>query len=135
MTLAGVNHVPCVESGFGPTSRRAMPETVSWPEGLRLLLEGGDVAWLRRWQAEAVELAGVDVAVRREPGTARTCYELSVPLSLLGDARSDAGGLLWDLAVIDADGNGAEGMLELGTSMWQLEYPVGYARWPGAHGG
>lgn len=88
LTAAVADHVPCLESGGMAHPRRVAPETGSWPDWLRSVWRGKEVAWLRRGLSGAAPLLDVRLAARRDEAAGQTLYELAVPVSLLPAAGS-----------------------------------------------
>jgi outer membrane protein assembly factor BamB len=125
-----VDEVPCMELGSVPYVQPATIESTHWPVWLNLYNVDGDVPWLRRRQSGAATLTGVQFAARRNSGARLTLYEIAIPVNLLSGSDNPADALLWDVAINDSDGQERKGALELGTSLLQMQRPVGFAEWP-----
>lgn len=128
LTAALVENVPCLDVGIPVTARAAWPSMDGWPAWLSRIVAEEDVAWLRRRRAGAVDMAGVRLAVTRDESNGETLYEIAVANTLLPGTESPDGGLLFDVAVFDADGSDCKGGLELGTGLVQLMRDAGYFR-------
>lgn len=132
VTVACVDHVPCVQLGPPSAPVRSTTDTSAWPAWMRGAVAAQDVPWLRRWGRGGLATPGVQAGVRRDDEHGETTYELAVPLGMLPGAGTLGVRLLWNVEINDADGDGREGSLTLGTAPAQLERPVGFASWPAA---
>lgn len=128
LTLALIDGVSVAEYGPGYQATRVLPSPQGWNPATREQFAAETLPWLRRWGGGPPENL-LRAGIVRDERAGTTVYEIALHRDFYPALADPAQDTSWDLAVNDADGDGLEGALSLGSGMQQMVWPMGYAPW------